>query len=158
MKIADMTTCWKLLGVSMGLGLAMLPCAPVYAQQDVPQEIQKQIQQQQQIQQQVQIQQQIQQQIQMQQQMQQNVPQDGRPPSRRFPRFFRQMPIEQGQATPPSPQFPFPPEALPDSNAVEVLQRHAVRLTPEQRRQLRQDIREHGRELYRVPPPPWPQR
>ena len=156
MKIADMTTCWKLLGASLGLGLATLTCAPVYAQQNAPQQMPPQIQILIQQQQQHQIQQQIQQL--QQQQIQQDVPQDARQQPRRFPRFFRQMPIEQGQAMPPSTQLPYPPEARPDSNAVEALQRRAVRLTPEQRRQLREDIRDHGRELYRVPPPPWPQR
>lgn len=80
--------------------------------------------------------------------------QEERPQPRRFPpRFYRQQAIN--QEPPPIPPSPAAPVIViqPGKGPPPGAEFRGIRLSPEERRQLRRDIREHGRDLYRVPQP-----
>ena len=60
---------------------------------------------------------------------------------------------------PGSPERQMAPKQVPVRDAAELQSRdphHDKRMTPEQRRQLRRDVHNHGRDIYRDRPAPKP--
>jgi hypothetical protein len=78
-----------------------------------------------------------------------------------WPTFAQPGPQRGGQAAgreAPAPQ-PLPPPGRPaDMRERDVQAPRKATLTPEERRDLRRDIQQHGREVYRDPPDRRPRR